>query len=506
MWKEFADVRPTTVSPGVSGTPLPAGQRANGSFPSAPLNADPNGVAEIPATPLPLAQSTPPVRFSHAMLGGVVALGDTAVLVLAAVLWAAVALETAWVPALAGFGLLFVSFAAGQYGQHGTTPAPTNLGLAWSMGTAVTVALLALIDATAADWSGFASWAALSAAGLVAWRVWLSARAAAWRAAGELTTRVAVVGDTEAEALLAAIAHAGADCGVALSGRHSVQTISNEASLQMLRQDAALGRIDAVIVALPWSKPDLVAQGCAALRWLPVDVWLLPDPQSPACIAARASLLPSVPLLPVALRPLGAWRGVAKRIEDLVLGTLLLMAFAPLMLLAAMAVAVDSRGPVLLRQRRFGFGNAPFPVYKFRTMYHDKGDVSGMRATVPGDPRVTRVGRVLRSTSLDELPQLLNVLKGDMSLVGPRPHPVEMRVLGHHYHDVVPRYPERHRMKPGITGLAQINGYRGLVDSVEKAQGRVAWDLSYVENWSVGMDIRILWRTVFRGFFGSGAF
>ena len=128
------------------------------------------------------------------------------------------------------------------------------------------------------------------------------------------------------------------------------------------------------------------------------------------------------------------------------------------------------------------------------------------RATVPGDQRVTRVGRLLRASSIDELPQLFNVLKGEMSLVGPRPHPVEIRVLGVYYYDAVPGYRDRHRMKPGITGLAQVNGYRGLVDTLEKAEGRLAWDLAYVERWSLGMDMRILGRTLVKGFFGPGAF
>lgn len=210
------------------------------------------------------------------------------------------------------------------------------------------------------------------------------------------------------------------------------------------------------------------------------------------------------PTVPV--RPLAGRRAVAKRAEDLVLASLPLVLLSSVMLVAAVLVASTSRGPVMLRQRRFGYGDVPFMIFKFRTMYDDKGDRTGARATVPGDQRVTRVGRFLRASSIDELPQLFNVLKGEMSLVGPRPHPVEMRVLGVYYYDAVPGYRDRHRMKPGITGLAQVNGYRGLVDTLEKAEGRLAWDLAYVERWSLGMDIRILGRTLVKGFFGPGAF
>ncbi len=209
---------------------------------------------------------------------------------------------------------------------------------------------------------------------------------------------------------------------------------------------------------------------------------------------------------PLAVRPLSGWRAVVKRTEDLVLASLLLMLLSPVMLVAAALVACASCGPVMLRQPRFGYGDVPFMIFKFRTMYHGMGDRTGARATVPGDRRVTRVGRFLRASSIDELPQLFNVLKGEMSPVGPRPHPVKMRVLGEYYHEVVPGYRDRHRVKPGITGLAQVNGYRGLVDTLEKAEGRLAWDLAYVERWSLGMDIRILGRTLVKGFFGPGAF
>jgi len=176
------------------------------------------------------------------------------------------------------------------------------------------------------------------------------------------------------------------------------------------------------------------------------------------------------------------------------------------MTLVAALVAYDSPGPVMIRQRRFGYGNVPFEVYKFRTMYFDPADLSGVRPTVPGDKRVTRIGRFLRATSLDELPQLLNVIRGEMSLVGPRPHPVDMQVEGRRYQDIVPAYLTRHHVKPGITGLAQINGCRGLVDTKEKAEKRLEYDLHYIHNWTLRLDLDILMRTLIKGFASSGAF
>jgi exopolysaccharide biosynthesis polyprenyl glycosylphosphotransferase len=239
---------------------------------------------------------------------------------------------------------------------------------------------------------------------------------------------------------------------------------------------------------------------------LPVDVRLAPDLAAYDLPAAGARVFAGRVALEVWGRPLRDWRGLMKRAEDLVIGAGLVVLFAPVMALTALAIRLDSPGPVMLRQRRFGMGNAPIMIFKFRTMYHDRCDASGRLATVPGDPRVTRIGRFLRRTSLDELPQLFNVLLGTMSLVGPRAHPVEMQVGGRYYHEIVNHYAARHRMKPGITGLAQINGYRGLVDTIEKAQRRLDYDLHYVEHWSIGMDLRILFATIFRGFTSESAF
>ena len=164
-------------------------------------------------------------------------------------------------------------------------------------------------------------------------------------------------------------------------------------------------------------------------------------------------------------------------------------------MIIAAAIALESPGGILFRQRRFGFQNEEISVLKFRSMYAHKQDVSGAQRTTRGDPRVTKVGRILRRTSLDEIPQLFNVFMGTMSLVGPRPHATAMKVGDKLYHEAVERYAERHRVKPGITGLAQINGFRGEVESMEHAQGRLDNDLRYLANWSLALDIKILLKT-----------
>lgn len=200
-------------------------------------------------------------------------------------------------------------------------------------------------------------------------------------------------------------------------------------------------------------------------------------------------------LVPVARNPARGWAAAVKRGQDVVLTILLLVLLGPLMALTAVAVRLDSPGPVLFRQMRTGANNRPFAILKFRTMHVDRADPGGTQRTVRGDPRVTRLGRFLRRTSLDELPQLFNVLRGDMALVGPRAHPVGMLAGDVPYEQAAPDYPARHRVRPGITGLAQINGLRGAVDTVEKGRRRLAYDLLYIDTLSWWLDLTILART-----------
>lgn len=166
------------------------------------------------------------------------------------------------------------------------------------------------------------------------------------------------------------------------------------------------------------------------------------------------------------------------------------------MILVALAIKLDSPGPVLFRQKRYGYNNKLIEVFKFRSMYCDRADANAERQTTRNDDRITRVGRFIRKTSLDELPQLFNVLLGSMSMVGPRPHATATKAAGILFEDAVKEYTARHRVKPGITGWAQINGYRGETDTLEKIEKRVEYDLQYIENWSVWFDLYILFRTL----------
>ncbi|HEY6833508.1 MAG TPA: exopolysaccharide biosynthesis polyprenyl glycosylphosphotransferase [Pseudolabrys sp.] len=196
---------------------------------------------------------------------------------------------------------------------------------------------------------------------------------------------------------------------------------------------------------------------------------------------------------------------IAKRTLDIFGSTFGLLMLAPLLIGIVIAIKLTSPGPVFFRQKRYGYHNRRFWIFKFRTMYTHLGDQSGTQQTTNGDSRVTTVGRFLRKTSLDELPQLINVLKGDMSLVGPRPHVPGMLAGGMLYEELVPYYFQRHNMRPGITGLAQVSGFRGSTSSPAPAIDRLDYDLQYIQKWSLWLDITIIVRTVAKEFFsGSG--
>ena len=195
----------------------------------------------------------------------------------------------------------------------------------------------------------------------------------------------------------------------------------------------------------------------------------------------------------------------AKRTVDIFGALFGLVVFAPLFIGIALAIKATSPGPVFFRQKRYGYHNRRFWIFKFRTMYTDRGDARGTQQTVGNDPRVTPVGRILRKSSLDELPQLINVLKGDMSLVGPRPHVPGMLAGGMLYEQLTPYYFQRHSMRPGVTGLAQVSGFRGETTVALPAIERLDYDLRYIATWSLWLDIRIIVRTVFREILrGSG--
>jgi Undecaprenyl-phosphate glucose phosphotransferase len=255
-------------------------------------------------------------------------------------------------------------------------------------------------------------------------------------------------------------------------------------------------RVDLVIFTLPISAEQRLLVMLRKLWVLPVDIRLAAHMNKLRFRPRAYSYIGSVPVIDLFDKPIADWDVVVKTIFDKVVGAFCLLALAPLMALVALAVKLDSRGPVFFKQKRYGFNNEPIEVLKFRSMFADQLDFTAKKVVTRNDPRVTRVGRIIRRTSLDELPQLINVVfKGNLSLVGPRPHAIHAKAADHLYDEVVDSYFARHRVRPGITGWAQINGWRGETDTPEKIQKRVECDLYYIENWSIFFDMYVLLRT-----------
>jgi exopolysaccharide biosynthesis polyprenyl glycosylphosphotransferase len=266
--------------------------------------------------------------------------------------------------------------------------------------------------------------------------------------------------------------------------------------LPRLCELARQGEIDQVLISGAHFTPKRLEQIVEGLSAVCVDVSLIPAQAIELAPKYRVNLLGTVPVLTLWQRPFRDMNQLIKRAEDLVLSSLALIFLAPVLLVTALLVRLTSPGPVLFVQPRVGFNNEAIDVFKFRTMYADKTDVGARQTTTRDDPRVTPIGKYLRRFSIDELPQLFNVLQGSMSLVGPRPHGTEMMVGERFYHDAVRGYAGRHRVKPGITGYAQVKGLRGEVRTIERAKRRLELDTYYVDHWSFWLDIWILFSTV----------
>jgi Undecaprenyl-phosphate glucose phosphotransferase len=254
-------------------------------------------------------------------------------------------------------------------------------------------------------------------------------------------------------------------------------------------------RVDLVIVSMPLSAETRVLQMLKQLWVLPVDIRLSAHMSKLRFTSRAYSYVGDVPVFDMADRPITDWNLVFKWVFDKAVALTALMVLAPVMVATAIAIKLESKGPVLFRQRRHGFNNELIEIYKFRSMYTDRLDATASKLVTKNDPRVTRVGRFIRKTSIDELPQLFNVLKGQLSIVGPRPHALEAKAANTLYYEAVDGYFARHRVKPGMTGWAQIHGWRGETDTIDKIMQRVNHDLYYIENWSIILDAYIVVMT-----------
>ncbi|MGA9089228.1 MAG: undecaprenyl-phosphate glucose phosphotransferase [Bradyrhizobium sp.] len=343
-------------------------------------------------------------------------------------------------------------------------------------------------------------------AALVAERLFLRTMVRRWARQGRLDRRTIVVGaDQNGEKLIEAL-KVQDDSDIDVLGvfddrndNRALNTCAGSPKLGKVDdivEFARRTRVDLVLFALPISAETRILEMLKKLWVLPVDIRLSAHTNKLRFRPRSYSYLGKVPTLDVFEAPITDWDLVMKWMFDHFVGGIILLLAAPLMALVALAVKLDSPGPVLFRQKRFGFNNERIDVYKFRSLYHDQADPLASKVVTKNDSRVTRVGRFIRKTSLDELPQLFNVVfKSNLSLVGPRPHAVQGKLQSRLFDEAVDGYFARHRVKPGITGWAQINGWRGEVDSEEKIQKRVEFDLYYIENWSVLFDLYILLKT-----------
>jgi Undecaprenyl-phosphate glucose phosphotransferase len=366
---------------------------------------------------------------------------------------------------------------------------PTGLVAAPALAIAcllvVPVALLLIDEPSYLPWGQWLGWAFAAAAGIAVARASTVAMTGHWRRSGRFRRRVVIVGDqNRVQDVLDVLEAQRTPCQVV-----AISTDRGRAAdLAILMKQ---GKVDDVIVAMAWSDEPRMAAWLDQLAEYPVDVHLFPEVVRPYLSSRGLTTLGQVAMVRLGARPLAGGRTLVKELEDKLLAGLLTLFLSPVFLLVALAIKLDSRGPVLFRQTRYGFNNEVFTVFKFRSMYM-RDDPGPLRQATRDDPRITRVGRILRKSSIDELPQLLNVLNGTMSLVGPRPHAAEHQTF---YQHLVDKYRCRHRVKPGITGWAQINGFRGETATIELMRQRVQYDLEYIENWSLLLDLRILLLT-----------
>jgi putative colanic acid biosynthesis UDP-glucose lipid carrier transferase len=364
----------------------------------------------------------------------------------------------------------------------------------------------------------FLLWIVIAGVALFLLRFAIATLVAHWRGTGEALMRVAVIGagpraravarqlEAAEDALLRVIGHVWLEPPVDRSGTGAQRPLllgGIDELAEIVRRD----RIEEAVVAVDAEDREALAKVARALKRLPISVRFAVQQPALELPPRGVSELGGLPMLDLWQRPLSTWERLAKVVEDRVLASLFLLLGAPFMLLIALAIKLDSPGPVLFRQRRAGFGNDTFEMLKFRTMMAGAGAGDRDDVVVPqarrNDNRVTWVGSFLRRSSLDELPQLINVVRGQMSLVGPRPHALQHDRL---YASLIDDYLARQRVKPGMTGWAQVNGLRGETDTPEKMRRRVLHDLYYIDNWSVWLDLKILFLTIFVGFVHKNAY
>jgi Undecaprenyl-phosphate glucose phosphotransferase len=467
-----------------------------------------------------IAQQPLPAAYSPIVLAGTVRIAEFALVMLVGI-----AVYAAYVMPIEGFAwrylgaigaiavLATLSFQAADIYQvqafRGYEKQYFRLASAWSVVFLIVIGISFFAKAGeqfSRIWLG--SFYVAGAVALIAFRRAVFVLVRRWTRQGRLDRRAVIVGADEKGASLIKAITAQRDSDLRIIGafddrgdERSSTTVSGHPKLGMvddLIEFARRTRVDLVIFSLPISAESRILQMLKKLWVLPVDIRLAAHSNKLRFRPRAYSYIGNIPVIDLFDKPITDWDVVMKWLFDKIIGSLMLIALSPVMLITALAIKLDSRGPVLFKQKRYGFNNELIEVYKFRSMRTDQCDATASKLVEKHDPRVTRVGRFIRKTSIDELTQLFNVVfKGNLSLVGPRPHALHAKAENRVYDEAVDGYFARHRVKPGITGWAQINGWRGETDTHEKIQRRVEHDLYYIENWSVMFDLYIVAATPF---------
>ncbi|EGR3403377.1 undecaprenyl-phosphate glucose phosphotransferase [Vibrio parahaemolyticus] len=355
-----------------------------------------------------------------------------------------------------------------------------------------------------------ALWVTITPALLLAWRVTFRTVLAYLRKMGFNTRTAIIIGQTPHGITLANEIQNHTEHGVLFDGfydeRSSDRLPSSEypikGAVNQALERAKRGEVDYVYIAMPMHAKERIASILNQFSDTTANTYLIPDFFTYNLLHSRWDQIGQVQTLSVFDTPFAGVSSWIKRFEDILFSSIILVLISPILLAIAIGIKLTSKGPVIFKQHRYGLDGRKIEVWKFRSMTTmDQGP--NIKQATKNDPRITPFGGFLRRTSLDELPQFINVLQGTMSIVGPRPHAVSHN---EEYRQIVARYMLRHKVKPGITGWAQINGYRGETDTLDKMEKRVEFDLDYIHHWSVWMDIKIIFLTVFKGFTGSNAY
>ena len=477
------------------------------------------------------AQRSPPpiVRWSVPLFCHLVLAADAVLLLLAG--WAAAPLASgsSLVPESLHV-LVFAGLLAGSttylLDKFGAYQLPRFRQLARSLAEVAIAVLLTVLAAAAAvtllahpsraDLLWLGRWAGLSVVLLGLLRLGAHFVAARGLRSGALLRKVAIIGANEmAEQLVSQLSDPRLPQPNRIIGVFDDRAVGRRppvignyqvgGNVDALCAYAETEHVDLIIIALPWSRAMQIWTMIQRLQWISADIMIPLERDGFNPRVANVASIAGEPALQVMRQPLQGARALLKVAEDYLVASIALVLTAPVMLIAAVAIRLDSPGPILFCQPRNGFSKGVFNCFKFRTMYVDPND-TGVVGVSRGNPRITRVGGILRRLSIDELPQLFNVLRGEMSVVGPRPHVPGMKVGEQHYIEAVREYASRYRIKPGITGWAQINGMRGGIHTVQKARRGVELDMHYIENWSIWLDIRIMARTLLIGMAGRNVF